>query len=240
VKKTIVSSRDPVTILGGGTVFADDLSLAQTYSSVIVAADSGAHVALEADVELAAVIGDMDSISTRSFAQIPPEKRFVITEQDSTDFDKALRHVETPLVIAVGFSGGCIDHQLAVFHTLVRRPDRPCLVLAEHDVIFLCPRRIDLPLPPRTRVSLFPLGPVSGRSEGLEWPIDGLQFAPGKLSGTSNRATGPVSLEMEAPCMLCILPRTFFADVIRVLMALPPEYGQWPARAAPRKAPPRS
>lgn len=240
MKKTIVSSCDPVIILGGGAVFPEDLSLAQTFSSVVVAADSGANVALEAEVELAAVIGDMDSISRRSFAQIPEEKRFVISEQDSTDFDKALRHIEAPLIIAVGFSGGSIDHQLAVFHTMVRRPDRPCIVLAEHDVIFVCPRHISLPLAPRTRVSLFPLGPVTGRSTGLHWPINGLRFAPGRLTGTSNRSTGPVYLEMDAPNMLCILPRAHFADVIMELKALPPDCGRWPARATPRIAPRQS
>jgi thiamine pyrophosphokinase len=237
VKKTIVDSRQPVIILGGGTVGPEDLPQARAFTDVIVAADSGAHVALAANAELAAVIGDMDSIGTEARAQIPPERLHPIAEQNSTDFDKALRSVDAPLVLAIGFTGGRIDHQLAAFHTLVRRADRACIVLGGEDIVFLCPPALELPVTAGTRVSLFPMGPVSGQSTGLEWPVDGLAFAPGVLSGTSNRATGPVSLLMDAPFMLCILPREWLGDVIRALLARQPETGQWPARAQRHKDP---
>jgi thiamine pyrophosphokinase len=68
-----------------------------------------------------AVIGDLDSISQstgRGCGDIFHE----VSEQDSTDFDKALRHLDVPLVLAVGFTGARLDHELAVFHTLVARP----------------------------------------------------------------------------------------------------------------------
>ena len=49
---------------------------------------------------------------------------------------------------------------------------------------------------------------VTGRSSGLEWPIRGLNFAPAGRIGTSNRATGPVSLDFDGDGMLAILPKT--------------------------------
>lgn len=235
----IVNKLHPVTLVGGGAIGEDDLDAALTLAPTCIAADSGADAVLEAGIELTAVIGDMDSISAAALARIPPSLQYKIAEQDSTDFDKALRHLSAPLVIAVGFTGRRIDHQLAAMHTLVMRPDAPCLMLGAEDVIFLCPRRFQLPMPAGTRVSLFPMGQVKGRSTGLEWPIDGLDFAPDGISGTSNRATGDLHLEVDAPAMLCILPRLFMAAVAESLVALP-AHARWPARAAPCKAPPPS
>lgn len=226
----IVDTIDPVIVLGGGVSDAQDLKTALTLAPTCVAADSGAHLALSLNVELAAVIGDMDSISDQARAQIPAERFHHIAEQDSTDFDKVLRHVRAPLIVALGFSGGQMDHSLAALNTLVRYSHRQIVLLAEKDVIFLCPKLWSMDLPADTRLSLFPMGPVTGRSEGLRWPIDGIDFAPGGRSGTSNRVSGKVRLEMAAPRMLCILPRAFLVQVIQCLLRLP-DPARWPAPA---------
>lgn len=202
--------------------------MAMSLAPTCVAADSGAQVALDMGVDLAAVIGDMDSISEGARAQIPQARFHQIAEQDSTDFDKALRHVSAPVVIAVGFTGGQIDHALAALHTIVSRHNRSIVLLGKQDVVFLCPKEILLPMAAGTRISLFPMGPVTGTSTGLHWPIDGIDFAPGLRSGTSNRATGDVHLEFDAPQMLCILPRRFIAPVVSLLCALP-DHVRWPA-----------
>jgi thiamine pyrophosphokinase len=68
------------------------------------------------------------------------------------------------------------------------------------------PPRLAIDLPPGTRVSLFPMAPVTGRSEGLRWPIAGIPFAPAGRIGTSNEATGPVRLAMDGPGMIAVLP----------------------------------
>lgn len=220
----------PVTLVGGGELGAGDLALAMALAPTCVAADGGADAALAEGIEPDAVIGDLDSISAPVRAQIPSQKLHHIAEQDSTDFDKALRSISTPLVVAVGFTGGRIDHLLAGLHTLLCHAQQRIVILAAEDVIFLCPPRIALPTSDGDRVSLFPLGEVRGQSSGLFWPIDGLTFRPGMASGTSNRATGPVTLQMDGPKMLCLLPRRFIQPVVRELLALPAP-ALWPARA---------
>ncbi|WP_299854306.1 thiamine diphosphokinase [uncultured Roseobacter sp.] len=232
----IVDEFEAVTLVGGGAVGPEDLQAALALAPVCVAADSGADVVLAAGIELTAVIGDMDSISPEAQAQIPTPRFHKIPEQMSTDFDKALRNISAPVVLAVGFCGRRIDHQLGVLHTLVMRPDVACLLLGDEDVIFLCPPAIEIPMAPGTRVSLFPMGEVRGVSQGLEWPIEGLTFSPTGTSGTSNRATGDLRLEVDAPLMLCILPRRFLAAVTERLAALP-DHARWPARAAPHRDP---
>ncbi|MHA6262669.1 thiamine diphosphokinase [Arenibacterium sp. CAU 1754] len=214
----ILSSNSPVTLVGGGIVGSEDLALALQHAPTLVAADSGAGPVLDAGLMPDAVIGDFDSLSIGDRARIPQERLFLIDEQDSTDFDKALRHIAAPLVVAVGFLGARVDHQLAAFNALVRLQDRPCVMLGPHEAIFHVPARLSLNLSDGDVVSLFPMSPVRGRSKGLEWPIDDLHLSPNGRVGTSNRARGPIQLEMDGPGLLALVPRSAFGSVISTLM----------------------
>ena len=216
--KPIVHKLSPVTLVGGAPLGASDLQEALTIAPTCVAADGGARAALAHGVIPEAVIGDFDSLDADSLRAIPRAHLHQIDEQNSTDFDKALRHIAAPVVIAVGFSGGRVDHQLAAFHTLLRHSDRPCIILCEHEVVFHCPAHIALPLAAGDTVSLFPMVPVTGRAEGLEWPIDGLEFGPDSFVGTSNRAVGPVVLWMNGPGMLGIVPRKYLSALVRAFI----------------------
>jgi thiamine pyrophosphokinase len=189
---------------------------------VAVAADSGADRLLRLGVEPQAVIGDMDSISSGARAAIPPERQHLVAEQVTTDFDKALRQIEAPLVLALGFAGARLDHGLAAFNTLVRRADRRCILIGPKDLAFAAPSRLALDLVPGEPLSLFPMAAVTGQSEGLEWPIAGIDFAPDGMIGTSNRVTARrVTLAFDRRGMLVILPRRRLDAAIRALRAAP-------------------
>ncbi|WP_425043538.1 thiamine diphosphokinase [Primorskyibacter sp. S87] len=233
----IVQSSDPVTLVGGGDLSPEDISQALSVAPCLVAADGGARAVIAEGHEPRAVIGDFDSLQPEDRANLPQDVLFPIREQDSTDFDKALRNIQAPLVLGVGFLGGRIDHQLAVFNALVRHADRPCLLLGAHEVIFHAPQRLELSVEPGSIVSLFPLASVTGRSHGLEWPIDGLQLAPDGRVGTSNRALGPIVLEMDTPGLLVLVPRVELNTVIRAFGISQTDSAErlaaelWPARA---------
>ena len=94
-----------------------------------------------------------------------------------------------------------------MLHSLAIRPAARCIVLGAETLAFLCPPRIALDLDPGTTVSLFPLAPVRVASTGLRWPTGHLTFSPLTRIGTSNAATGPVTLAPDAPHLLVILPR---------------------------------
>ncbi|MFK7837237.1 MAG: thiamine diphosphokinase [Sulfitobacter sp.] len=225
----IVESADPVTLIGGGEATPQDLQKALTLAPVCVAADGGAAFALDIGVMPEAVIGDFDSLEAETRTAIPTARLHHIEEQESTDFEKALTRIKAPVVLGVGFLGARVDHQLAALHTLVASPQHPCLLMGAHEVICLAPPQISLPVQPGDAVSLFPMGPVTGRSTGLAWPIEGLAFDPHSKIGTSNRAVGPVTLDMDRPAMLLILPRR----LTRALLAqfVQPDAARWPARA---------
>ena len=215
----IVDSTDGVTLVGGGPVGARMLGVALRRAPVLVAADGGADHALAAGHMPDAVIGDFDSISPDARAAIPRARQHPIAEQDTTDFDKALRSVRAPFVLALGFAGARIDHGLAVFNALLRHPAPPCVILGPADAVFLCPPAITLHMVPGDRLSLFPMGPVTGESSGLRWPVAGLRFAPDGVIGTSNAvAAREVRLRFDAGRMLVIVPRTRLDAVLSALV----------------------
>ena len=103
-----------------------------------------------------AVIGDMDSLSPEA-AMAFADRLHPVPEQETTDFDKALTRIEAPLVLALGFAGGRLDHELAALHSLVLRADRPCILLGPATLAFHAPPDLSLPLGPGTLVSSFSL-----------------------------------------------------------------------------------
>jgi thiamine pyrophosphokinase len=229
LKERIVVSSGPVTLIGGGAGQVSDLMEALRLAPVCVAADSGAELARQAGITLEAVIGDFDSVTADTLSQIPPDRQITVSEQETTDFDKALACIDAPLVVGVGFLGGRVDHQLAALHTLATYAHRPCILIAKTEIMFIAPPVITLPTEKGDVVSLFPLAPVTGRSDGLEWPIDGVAFDPLSKIGTSNRALGPVTLEVGAPRVILIVPRRLIQPVVQALVHS--DAVGWPPRA---------
>ncbi|KIC44669.1 thiamine pyrophosphokinase [Ruegeria sp. ANG-S4] len=227
--ESIVRSEEPIALFGGGQIGPDDLNLAFNRVNCVVAADGGAAILIDSGRIPDAVIGDFDSLDPVYRDQIPDAQQFFVSEQDSTDFEKALRQIEAPLVLGVGFLGARVDHQLAAFNTLVRLQDRPCVLLGEDEVILHAPPKLALPMAKGQTVSLFPLRRVTGRSRGLEWPIDQLVFEPDGQVGTSNRALGAIELQVDGPGLLVMLPRDMLDEVMRAFLS--GQSARWPARA---------
>ncbi|WP_373049645.1 thiamine diphosphokinase [Thalassovita aquimarina] len=223
----IVFSTSPVTLIGAGTVPEQAIEAALALAPDVVCADGGANVALQLGLDPVAVIGDFDSLSEAARVAIPEDRLHPIAEQDSTDFDKCLRHIDAPLVLGAGFDGSRVDHQMAAFNAMVRRPERRCILLGPELISFVAPPELRLDLAVGTLVSLFPMAAVTGRSAGLRWPIEGLHFAPDGRVGTSNEISGPLHLWFDSPAMLMMLPLTELEPAAAALSQAP----AWPVRA---------
>ena len=217
MNEVIVQSTAGVTLAGGAGFSLKLLGMALALAPRVVAADGGADRLLRLGVQPEAVIGDFDSITAKSKAALAG-RLYPIREQVTTDFDKALRSIAAPFVLAVGFEGARLDHSLAVLNGLVRHAHQRCLILGATDVTFLAPLQLALQLPVGSRLSLFPMGAVTGESAGLRWPVQGIRFAPDGMIGTSNQVTGPVRLRFSAARMLVILPRSAVAAALDGLL----------------------
>lgn len=207
-----------VTLLGGGELTARTVSELLTVAPNLVVCDGEAARALEMGLTPARVIGDMDSLDAATRARLDPATLHLIAEQDSTDFDKALRTIEAPLVLGAGFMGRRLDHELACYNSLLRHADKPCILVGEYDICFHTPGPLRLDLAPESRVSLFPMAEVLVSTRGLAWELDRLRLAPWGRVGTSNRAqAGPVEITPEGPGLLVILPRAGLPAAIAAL-----------------------
>ncbi|MEZ7813728.1 MAG: thiamine diphosphokinase [Paracoccaceae bacterium] len=219
----IIATKKPIGLVAGGPVRRTDFSAVQKFASEFAAADGGANFLLREGLMPVAVYGDMDSLSLNARSSIAPDRLHLRSEQVTTDFDKALRSISAPLILALGTLGGRVDHELAVFNVLLRQITQPCVLVGPSDVIFAAPPccDIDLDMHLNDRVSLFPMAQVAGVSQGLEWPVDGLKLDPMGLVGTSNRVTARhVRLRFFTPGMLIILPRARLAQAARTVQSL--------------------
>ncbi len=202
----------PLTFVGGAPVSIRTLKEALKRAPRLVAVDGGADTLLAAGLMPEVVVGDLDSISDAA-REAFADRLHHIAEQDSTDFAKALRTFPAPLAIGVGFMGARLDHFLSCL-TELARSGAACVLLGEEECLCLSPPALTLAVTAGIRVSLWPMGPGAGRSTGLRWPLDGLAFGPLLRTGTSNEATGPVTLDLEGgPWVLCLPP-----DALPVLL----------------------
>jgi thiamine pyrophosphokinase len=209
---------DNVTLLGGGELAAETVSELMTLAPNLVACDGAAARALALGHVPKRVIGDLDSLDSETRAALDPDTVFEMAEQDSTDFDKALRTTEAPLILGAGFMGRRLDHELACYNALVRRPDKRCILVGACDICFHARGSVALDLAPGTRVSLFPMAAVEVTATGLEWPLDRLALAPWGRVGTSNRAVADrVEIVPAGVGLLVILPRAALGAAIAAL-----------------------
>ena len=207
-----------VTLVGAGAFDLEMVEAARRIAPVLVAADGGADRLASLRLTPEAVIGDMDSLADPARWQRGPGAYIHLAEQDSTDFEKCLYATEAPFYLAVGFTGRRIDHTLAVFHALLRYPEKRVILVGEDEVSALVPPGavLRLAVSPGARVSVYPLVPVTAtHSRGLAWPVDGLEMAPGQRIGTSNMASQPViEIGFGGPGALVMLERAALASLV--------------------------
>lgn len=209
-----------VLLLGDGPVDPHQLHRAHSLAPRVIAADGGARHALQHNLPLTEIIGDLDSLTNYQLWRNSGTRITEVKEQNSTDFEKCLNRVPAATYIGLGFLGRRLDHSLACLRSLAAFPHKRIVLIGEDDITFLCPKDFSMNLAEDTRVSLFPIAPVTGTDcDGLRWSITGLSFDPRGQIGTSNQALGgPVNIGLsDAASMLMILPLTELEAAISAL-----------------------
>lgn len=211
---SIVSSTSAICLVGGAPVADAVFAVVSPYVAGFVGVDGGADHLLAGGIAPMAVIGDLDSVSTQARAAFAG-CLWHIPEQDTTDFEKALTRVTAPFVIALGFTGGRMDHALSVLNVMARMPDRGVFLVDADDVSYLAPQGDSLlDLPAGTRVSLMPLGDVRASAAGLAWPFTDWALHPVGRNSASNMATGgPVRISTQGP-LLVTLPQAYLGAAV--------------------------
>ena len=215
----IVHSSDPVALVGGADLGPQDLNILQSYAPSFVGVDGGADHLLTAGIRPVAVIGDLDSISDGARLEYSDLLHHVC-EQDTVDFEKAWRLVDAPIVFAVGFSGGRLDHTLAVLNVMGRFGGRRLILIGTEDVTAIVPRdgMVLNGLVTGSRLSLMPLATARVSATGMRWPVDDQVFDTLRFTSPSNEVVGPVvTLSAEGPVLL-VLPRRSLDAMVKAMM----------------------
>jgi thiamine pyrophosphokinase len=216
--ETIVSSSRPVCLVGGASAIPVEIKDVSQWVAGFVAVDSGADVVLQAGITPIAVIGDLDSLSQTArdtFVSLLCQ----INEQSTTDFEKALTRVAAPAIIALGFTGGRMDHTLSVLSVMMRYPDKPVILADPDDVSFLVPKgKSAFELPKGTRVSLMPVAPATVSVDGVVWPFPQTLMTMTGFTSPSNAAIGgDVTIQTDAP-ILVTLPRAHLPTALKAVV----------------------
>ena len=215
----IVHSSDPVALVGGADLGPQDLKILQSYAPSFVGVDGGADHLLTAGIRPVAVIGDLDSISDGARLEYSDLLHHVC-EQDTVDFEKAWRLVDAPIVFAVGFSGGRLDHTLAVLNVMGRFGGRRLILIGTEDVTAIVPRDgiVLNGLGTGSRLSLMPLATARVSATGMRWPVDDQVFDTLRFTSPSNEVVGPVvTLSAEGPVLL-VLPQRSLDAMVKAMM----------------------
>lgn len=214
----IVHGSAPVALIGGAQVDPELIKTVLQFSTVLVAADGGADAALALGETPVAVIGDLDSLTNKARAAFS-KRLYHVTEQETTDFEKALVRIECNDIVAVGFLGGRLDHTMSVLNVLARHRNRRVILVSDHDVCFLAPAHVRLSLTPGCRIGLLPLDAAKVTTNGLRWDILGADYHPvGAISVSNEVAEAEVSICVQGP-VLVTLPVGQLAAVIDAVHA---------------------
>lgn len=220
---SVVVFDDLLVIVGGGTVDFDLLRDLYASGARLVGADGGADQIVAAGLKPELIVGDFDSLKDPN-GWLGKTRLMQISEQETTDFEKALYSTRAPVTVALGMTGRRFDHTLAALDAVTRYAARRRIVLVdEEDVAVALTEAFAFEVAGGERVSIHPLAPITfWRSEGLKYPLDAVKLAPGVRTGTSNEAlTGPFRIVPEegvhAPYLL-ILRRQHLMGLIAVLL----------------------
>jgi thiamine pyrophosphokinase len=208
-----------IVIVGGGGPPAGGgaRQLAADTGATVIAADSGLEPALKLGLDVAAVVGDMDSVdpavlAAAAEARVPIERH--PEAKDATDLDLALEAalVRRPeRIVVVTGTGDRLDHTLSLAQLLASPRTAGVEVEAWIGEAHLSVIR-DLTVlsgEPGDLVSLVPLhGPALGIvTEGLLYPLRGEDLAVGSTRGVSNELAAPeASVRLRSGVLVAVQP----------------------------------
>ena len=191
--------------------------LAALRPDLVVAVDSGLHLALDTGWSVDRVVGDMDSVDPGQLAAVEAAGATALrhpVDKDATDLELALEHLVEEgcdSVVVVGSDGGRMDHLLGGALTLCSPRFAGLGVQAWLGGARIVPVHDEASIvgAPGRLLSIIAVGgPALGvRTNGLRWPLCGEQLEAGSSRGLSNEMLAEVAgVSVEGGCVAVVLP----------------------------------
>jgi thiamine pyrophosphokinase len=184
---------------------------------LVLAVDSGLHLALDAGWTVDRIVGDMDSVDPDRLSSVESAGATALrhpVDKDATDLELALEHLVEEgceSVVVVGSDGGRMDHLLGGALTLcsprfaslrVQAWLGGARIVPVHDEVWIRGREGRL-------LSIIAVGgPALGvRTRGLRWPLSGERLEVGSSRGLSNEMLAEVAgVSVDGGCVAVVLP----------------------------------
>ncbi len=158
-----------------------------------VAADGGANILAKKKYMPDAVIGDFDSLASKTREKMPNSKFLHIPEQDTNDADKAVRHcleLGFKVIHLLSADGGRQDQFLSGLEILFKYSEYARLISwTQIERMEFINRNWKEKIKPGTILSILPIfGAAEGIvTKGLKYELNNQNLIPGKTpSGVSN------------------------------------------------------
>lgn len=186
--------QEPALIIANGASCSQELmGQLLEWSPFIVVLDSAIERVLELDIKVDVILGDFDrGFNPEKYLEQQFPLEIVHTpDQNKTDLEKALDfliergHKAVNIIWATGKRA---DHTITNITNIVRfRNDLKIVILDDHSKIFLLPNRFEKWYPKDTKISLIPIGNVSGvHSQNLFYPLQDDSLTLGYRTSSSN------------------------------------------------------
>ncbi len=190
-------------------------------ADLVVAADSGLESALKAGFAADLAVGDMDSLSDLTLLDRLPAgsvQRWN-TDKDYSDTELAIQAMRSrgiTDITLIGGGGGRLDHLLALYQ-LFEMENPPGLWISDFSLLFplgegCAAASVSVTgLRAESAVSVIPVKgtAVRVRSNGLQWPLDNLDWLQTRLSLSNRAPQGRCSVLVESGRVLVVLPLMF-------------------------------
>lgn len=196
-------------IIGAGSHFG---KIDPSPEDMVIAADGGYEIIQSLGIRCDLLVGDMDSISSRSENV---EKLVFPTEKDETDtylaYIEGTKRGYTNFVIYGGV-GGRDDHTFANFSLLLTAIDdgnRVKIVGEQFDIFAINNEEISLDMPCGSTISVFAFGgDAKGVSiSGCKYSLTDAHLSQKFPLGVSNTAVGAVSIKVTNGTLLIMTER---------------------------------
>ncbi len=208
MKRSHSNTTEALVICNGDVLSKAKIAAFLREKPFIVCADGGANKARLLGIHPHAIIGDLDSISSRTRKHFSRVETIHIADQDSTDLEKALDFLLKLLVTSatvVGATGGRPDHSLANLSILKKYHKRIRLLFCDpYCDIRIIDGKIVFEAIVGSVISLMPLDRCEGiHTIGLKYPLDNESLELGEREGTSNVvSSSPVQITVKKGCLL--------------------------------------
>jgi thiamine pyrophosphokinase len=201
-----------VVVVAGGESLPAALLHEIPEGAYVIAADGGLDQARKLGLEVALVIGDLDSTIGSPAAGDDPETVRLPVDKDLTDLEAALTRaasLDPDRIVVLGGFGGRLGHLIANANLIAAADLRPFGLewVGAGGRVTVVTDVVELHGSPGDLVALVPVGGDCGgvSARGFRWELDGATLEFGTTRGVSNEMTSPVAkVTVGHGCLLVI------------------------------------